>query len=464
MDVDKQLEDLSKGYDKATTTPEMMLHDALDVFVGPHEREHLYRQLQPLLYNMEPVLIIGESGSGKELVAKLIHHTSPQSRKQLYPMLSVNVGAITESLIESELFGAKRGAFTGADRDRKGLFSVAGSGTLFLDEIGDATPGLQVKLLRALETRKGRAVGATEVDSYECRIIAATNRRATELAGDRKTPTDDPRAYFRRDLYYRLSTNVVTVRPLLDRKDDTECLVKHFLKIAAERIQEAAPDDVAEGVVFSIDTEAMAQLKSFGGEPIINRWPGNVRQLRGVVLYAASMAFAEAAENGGSKNVKALTVERKHLRLRPGEESDVHKATEAPLLQWLAGGTANSPFRIEGAEDILSVPPPPLGKLGWVIVDGDAVKMSVLGQTSDKSRKRTANDLVLALVKIADLPGRPLPEAPPSTKKIASKRFPLLQSLHERLSTVQGPWDEATVATNLWKLIKDERQRQQNEA
>jgi DNA-binding NtrC family response regulator len=170
-----------------------------------------------------PVLITGESGTGKELAAKAIHLHGPRARQ---PFVAINCGAIIETLLESELFGHARGAFTGAVSETKGLFEQAGAGTLFLDEIGEMSPGLQVKLLRVLEENEVRPVGSTRPVKVHARVIAATNAEVEErIAAGR----------FRQDLYYRLSVIVFKMPSLRERRLDIPVLISHFMERAAAR-------------------------------------------------------------------------------------------------------------------------------------------------------------------------------------------------------------------------------------
>ena len=208
------------------------------------------------------VFIYGDSGTGKELVARAIHMASPRSER---PFVAINCGAIPEQLLESELFGHVRGAFTGAVRDHKGLFLTANRGTLFLDEIGDMPVALQVKLLRVLQERKVRPVGSTESHDVDVRIISATHRNieAEMAAGN-----------FRDDLFYRLNVVALALPPLSERREDIPLLAKHFLGVLTEKYKKE---------VNGFAPEAMELLVSAA-------WPGNVRQLYNVVEQSVALA------------------------------------------------------------------------------------------------------------------------------------------------------------------------------
>ena len=208
------------------------------------------------------VLVYGESGTGKEFIVRLIHDQSPRAAA---PFVSINCAALTETLLESELFGHVRGAFTGAVRDKAGLFEVAGSGTIFLDEIGEIAPTVQAKLLRALQEREIRRVGAERSIKVNARVVAATNR---DLRGAVEAGT------FREDLYFRLGAFIITVPPLRDRREDIPPLVHNFLVRAASRMRKD---------VSSVSADAMTALMNY-------RWPGNVRELEHAVERAVILA------------------------------------------------------------------------------------------------------------------------------------------------------------------------------
>jgi Nif-specific regulatory protein len=208
------------------------------------------------------VLVTGETGTGKELLARSIHQASARAKR---PFVAVNCAAVQETLLESELFGHVRGAFTGADRDRKGLFEAADGGTLFLDEIGEMSASLQAKLLRALQEREIRPVGGTQPRRIDVRVIAATHRdlRAEIVRGR-----------FREDLYYRLAVFPIRVPPLRDRPDDVLALAHHFLEVHG----------AAEGKrSLELSPEAAHLLQVYA-------WPGNVRELENEVQRAIALA------------------------------------------------------------------------------------------------------------------------------------------------------------------------------
>jgi two-component system, NtrC family, response regulator PilR len=212
------------------------------------------------------VLITGESGTGKELVAKAIHTLSP--RKDA-PFVSINCGALTETLLESELFGHMKGAFTDAHQTKKGLFEAAHRGTLFLDEVGETPPSMQVKLLRALQDRKIRRVGGTEEIEIDARLVAATNRPLATLVRERR---------FREDLYYRLNVIPIHIPPLRERRDDIPLLADHFLGQFSKEMNKA---------VSRISSGAMTRLSQYA-------WPGNVRELENVIERAVALETTPA--------------------------------------------------------------------------------------------------------------------------------------------------------------------------
>ncbi|MEZ5319162.1 MAG: sigma-54 dependent transcriptional regulator [Vicinamibacterales bacterium] len=223
---------------------------------SPSMRE-VFRLISRVAPSSASVLITGESGTGKEVVARTIHDVS---RRRNGPFVAVNCGAITPTLMESELFGHERGAFTGAERRHHGMFERAHQGTLFLDEITEMPPELQVKFLRVLETGIVRRLGGEETQTVDVRVLAATNRPPEEAVEKGK---------LRQDLYYRLKVFHMMLAPLRERTEDVEPLVEHFLARLAER----------EGQAKTVTPATLAALQK-------HTWPGNVRELRNV-LYSA---------------------------------------------------------------------------------------------------------------------------------------------------------------------------------
>ena len=211
------------------------------------------------------VLIEGESGTGKELIARAIHFSGPRAAERF---LSINCGAMPENLLESELFGHERGAFTGAVRDKRGLFHEAHRGTLFLDEIGEMSLAMQVKLLRALQDKTVRRVGGTVEEQVDVRIITATNQELREKIA---------RGEFREDLYYRINVIPVELPPLRERREDIALLVGHFLRRNCEAL--GLPPK-------KISAEAMRLLEDY-------HWPGNVRELENLVERAVALSASE---------------------------------------------------------------------------------------------------------------------------------------------------------------------------
>jgi DNA-binding NtrC family response regulator len=244
----------------------------------------VFDQIEAVAPSDAAVLLLGESGSGKELVARAIHWNGPRRDG---PFVPVNCAAIPETLLESELFGHEKGAFTGADRKRRGLFAEAHGGSLYLDEISEMPPLLQAKLLRALHDKVVRPVGGSEQVRFDFRVISATNRDLQTLVRDGK---------FREDLYYRLAVIPIRVPSLRERPEDIPLLTRHFLDRAA-----GALGKPLEG----FDDDAMAWIRDY-------RWPGNVRQLENIVERAATLA------RGATVTLADLRTEFAPLEPAPG--------------------------------------------------------------------------------------------------------------------------------------------------
>jgi two-component system response regulator PilR (NtrC family) len=224
----------------------------------------VYQMIETVAEVQSTVLVTGESGTGKELVARAIHDLSPRAEK---PFISINCGAFTETLLESELFGYVKGSFTGANSNRKGLFEAAHKGTIFLDEIGEMSPAMQVKLLRVLQERRVRPVGAHDEMPIDARVIAATNR-------DLKSMTED--GSFREDLFYRISVIPISLPPLRERTEDIPDLVNHFVKKFCDQT----------GRQLSISNKAMQILENYA-------WHGNVRELEHTIERAVALEKTE---------------------------------------------------------------------------------------------------------------------------------------------------------------------------
>ena len=229
------------------------------------------------------ILVAGESGTGKELVARAIHFNSPR-RDQ--PFVTVNCGAIPSELLESELFGHKKGAFTGAYADKRGLFESAHLGTIFLDEIGEAPPAIQVKMLRAIQDKTFKAVGGLVDVLVDIRVLAASNR---DLEAEVKA------GRFREDLFYRLNVIQIAIPPLRERREDIGLLLRHFVALYSKEIGKD---------ISSILPEAEAALKKYD-------WPGNVRELENTIERAISLAHEDviALEDLPEKVRRGQTIE-----------------------------------------------------------------------------------------------------------------------------------------------------------
>jgi transcriptional regulator with GAF, ATPase, and Fis domain len=283
------------------------------------------REVHALVSKVAPteatVLVVGETGTGKELVARAVHRLSPRGS---HPFVAINCAALTETLLESELFGHERGAFTGAIAQKRGKLELAEGGTVFLDEVGDMTPALQAKLLRALQEREIERVGGTRTLRIDVRVVAATNRdlaRAIE-AGD-----------FREDLFYRLNVVSIALPPLRDRKEDIPLLAGYFLRRHAEK--------------------ARKELRGFSAEAreclLRYDWPGNVRELGNAIERAVVLAAGDAVlpEDLPSSLVEAASpaapgLGRYHEAVNEAKRAVIRRALEE------AGGTFTEAARLLG--------------------------------------------------------------------------------------------------------------------
>jgi DNA-binding NtrC family response regulator len=297
--------------------------------VKPLGKSRLFHDVLRLAEQVAPtestVLIQGESGTGKEVIARYIHELSARSEG---PFLSLNCGALPESLLESELFGHVKGSFTGAVRDKQGLFAAARSGTFFLDEIGEMSPATQVKLLRVLQEREAIPVGGTEAIPVDVRVVAATNR---DLEDDIK------RGRFRTDLYYRLNVIAIHLPPLRDRRDDVPIFVDAFLN----RIAQEKGDNIKR-----LSPEALEAV-------LAHDWPGNVRELenaleRAVVLTKGDMIDLPAMpEKLTERRAEPLVADRVH----PNPTLDV---IERAYITWVLQSEGGNKTR---AAEVLGIDP-----------------------------------------------------------------------------------------------------------
>jgi len=288
-------------------------HDFEEMVGGSSSLQRVLRQAEVVAPTDANVLVLGETGTGKELVARAIHRLSP--RKHL-PFVTLNCAAIPTGLLESELFGYERGAFTGALAQKIGRFEMAHRGTLFLDEVGDIPLDLQPKLLRALQEKSFERLGGTKTIPIDVRLVAATNRNLTQMMGDK---------LFRPDLYYRLRVFPITTPPLRDRPEDIPMLARHFTTKYAAKMGRR---------IEKIPAETLRALVDW-------RWPGNVRELenfmeRSVILSSGPTLRApidelrqESPEAGRTDTLEE--VEREHI-LRVLRESDGVVSTAATRL------------------------------------------------------------------------------------------------------------------------------------
>lgn len=260
--ISRVLEKLTLSKQNFALRRDAASHNSLDNIIGSSPAmEKLKQTLRTVASTASTVLIHGESGTGKELVARAVHICSPRATE---PFVSVNCGAFPETLLESELFGYLKGAFTGATQNKRGLFEVAGGGTIFLDEISEMTLAMQVKLLRVLQERSVRPVGGTSEIPIDVRVIAATNRDLDKAVAEN---------LFREDLYYRLSVIPIRVPDLRERREDIPLLANHFLKKYAA---------AASRSILRINKDSLDALCDY-------EWPGNVRQLENTIERAVAL-------------------------------------------------------------------------------------------------------------------------------------------------------------------------------
>ncbi len=264
--INRVLEKLALSKQNFALRRDAAAHNSLDNIIGSSSTmEKLKQTVRTVASTASTVLIHGESGTGKELVARAVHICSPRASE---PFVSVNCGAFPESLLESELFGYLKGAFTGATQNKRGLFEVAGGGTIFLDEISEMTLAMQVKLLRVLQERSVRPVGGTSEIAVDVRVIAATNRDLEKAVAEN---------LFREDLYYRLNVIPIRVPNLRERREDIPLLANHFFKKYAA---------AANRRILRLNKQSLEGLCGY-------EWPGNVRQLENTIERAVALEISE---------------------------------------------------------------------------------------------------------------------------------------------------------------------------
>ncbi|MEK7867140.1 MAG: sigma 54-interacting transcriptional regulator [Planctomycetota bacterium] len=265
---------------------ERLRYDWSNVVAESRAMKEVLRSLDRMVDSPYPLLLLGESGSGKELLARAVHYNGP---RKAHPFFAVNCAALSETLLDSELFGHVRGAFTGAEQDRVGVFEAAGEGTLFLDEVGEMSPGMQVKILRAIEQREVRPVGGRETIPVRCRLICATNRDLEEMVGE---------GLFREDLFYRLAVLRARVPPLRERPEDVSPLVERMVR-------------GSEGQGLAITPEALARLQQC-------TWRGNVRELESEVKRLQTLGIRTVREEDLSASIRGVREEARTAQPAPG--------------------------------------------------------------------------------------------------------------------------------------------------
>ena len=279
------------------------------------------RALQSVLEQVElvgptdsTVLILGETGTGKELIARAIHNVSWRCGR---PSIKLNCAAVPSELLESELFGHEKGAFTGAITQRVGRFEAANGGTLFLDEIGDMPLNLQPKLLRVLQEQEFERVGSTRTQRADVRVIAATNQDLATLVAEK---------HFRMDLYYRLNVFPIALPPLRQRAEDIPMLVRHFVDKYSERMSKQ---------ISQISDDAMDALMRYS-------WPGNIRELQNVIERAVILTASDTLRLPPLSS--ATTIRTEPITLKESEQNHILKALEQ--CNWVVGGRCGAAARL----------------------------------------------------------------------------------------------------------------------
>jgi len=256
--------------------------------------QNILAAVQQISSTNATVLITGESGTGKELIARAIHYTSKRASA---PFIPVNCGAIPESLLESELFGYKKGAFTGAEHSRAGFFQTADGGTIFLDEISETIPSMQIKLLRVLQEKEVYMVGSTKSFAVDVRIVTATNKDLHTLVEKGK---------FREDLFYRLNVLTIELPPLRERENDVILLAKHFISKYSEEIGRKPP---------KLSDKTLEAMKNYS-------WPGNVRELENIIQRIVIMSQGDSINVPDLPDFMHFSAKRKSSQLKTLEEAE----------------------------------------------------------------------------------------------------------------------------------------------
>lgn len=275
---------------------DLVQHDGFEgIIAGSEPMRKIIKTVKTVAISRLPVLITGESGTGKELIAQAVHNNSPRASKRFVTM---NCAGQAESLLEDQLFGHVRGAFTGAEKDREGVFEYANNGTVFLDEIGDMPIAMQAKLLRVLESGEVIRLGANDTKNVDVRIVSATNRDMSAMTGD---------GSFRQDLFFRMNGAHIHLPPLRDRREDIPRIVRHAIARFGEDLLPNRPSP-------EISDSAMLRLTAF-------RWPGNVRQLINVVENMLVMAMGDSTEG------QPIRIDVRHIpsEIHSGEVDSVNE-------------------------------------------------------------------------------------------------------------------------------------------
>ncbi|MEM1167295.1 MAG: sigma-54 dependent transcriptional regulator [Planctomycetota bacterium] len=310
--------DASDDTGDGTIAAELVQHEGFQgIIAGSEAMRKILHTVKTMAASPLPVLVTGESGTGKELIARALHDHSKRATKRFVPF---NCAGQSESLLEDELFGHVKGAFTGAEKDREGVFEYADTGTLFLDEIGDMPLSMQAKLLRVLESGEVVRLGSNDAKKVDVRFVSATNK-------DLKAASDT--GEFREDLYFRITGAEVHLPPLRERREDIPRIVRHVVADYAKKMDAAIP---------GVTDAAMLRLTAF-------HWPGNVRQLINTVQNAAVMAIAEAGQSADSG---AGTLDVRHI---PDDiqvrDEDAHDAEDA-MAAGASNGNAAPPGSLAG--------------------------------------------------------------------------------------------------------------------